>query len=77
MWSFYSYSCNEFYKQSKEAQIKFDLVKTSREKKIVRLSTYSMLNDVRSLRSDKASVEADVNACSNKTLVLGGVQKQI
>lgn len=36
-----------------------------------------MLNDVRSLRSNKASVEADVNACSNKTLVLGGVQKQI
>ena len=36
-----------------------------------------ILNDVRGLRSNKASVEADVNACSNKTLVLGGVQKQI
>lgn len=36
-----------------------------------------MLNDVRSLRSNKAHIEADVNACSNKTLVLGGVQKQI
>lgn len=30
------------------------------------------MNDVRGLRSNKASVEADVNACSNKTLVLGG-----
>ena len=36
-----------------------------------------ILNDVRGLRSNKASAEADVNACSNKTLVLGAVQKQI
>lgn len=34
-----------------------------------------ILNDVKGLRSNKASAEADVNACSNKTLVLGGVQK--
>lgn len=32
-------------------------------------------NDVRGLRSHKVDVEADVNACSNITLTLGGVQK--
>lgn len=51
----------------RQALINPDLVREDEWEKTC--ARASILNDVRGLRSNTASVEADVNACSNKTLV--------
>lgn len=69
------WSCLEEIPGAEQALIKSDLVGKDEGEKSCAWA--SILNDVRGLRSNKASVEADVNACSNKNLVLAGMQKQI